>query len=167
MRNSLKIRDEGSHVLRPRSSHHGSALAAFLSAAALVVGCAGDATEPAAETTDGLTVVVETASEAYESGQPIEVAVRAVNRTAGTLVLEFSSGQRYDFWIEDETGQTVWQWSAARSFIQVVGSETVAPDEELVCRETVDIDLEPGDYVVAGAITTAALPRDETAITVR
>lgn len=113
-------------------------------------------------------VTVTTDRSMYGSGDEVEVRLRAWNTSDAAVTLEFTSGQRYDFQVQDVTGATVWTWSADRSFIQVLGEETLAPGEELVWTETVGATLEPGDYTAVGMVTNRSGPLvDRASFTVR
>jgi hypothetical protein len=48
------------------------------------------------------------------------------NPTANAATVSFPSGQRYDFVVADSaTGQSVWTWSANKSFVAATGEETI------------------------------------------
>ena len=64
---------------------------------------------------DPLQVSLATDKVMYRAGEPIELTLRVTNRSSRDTVLQFSSGQRYEFQIIDETGATQWTWSADRS----------------------------------------------------
>ncbi len=61
----------------------------------------------------------------------VRMTLHVLSAASAPLVLEFASSQRADFWVRDASGETVWMWSAARSFAQVTGQETVAPGGSL------------------------------------
>ena len=68
------------------------------------------------------------------------------------MVLDFSSGQRYDFAILRTPADTVWSWSEERMFMQMLGQETVQPNQVLVYREQVSPQLPAGTFTIAGRI---------------
>jgi hypothetical protein len=48
------------------------------------------------------------------------------NPSADAVKVTFPSGQRYDFVVADSaTGQSVWTWSANKSFVAALGEETI------------------------------------------
>ena len=104
----------------------------------------------------------------YRAGEPIELTLRVTNRSSRDTVLQFASGQRYEFQIVDENGATQWTWSADRSFIQMLGSETLPAGKSLEYREEVAARLQFGKYRVIGLCTTTRRPLEaSTAIAVR
>lgn len=83
------------------------------------------------------------------------LTLHVTNPTRSPVALEFTSGQRYDFEVTRLNGEELWRWSAARSFMQALGTETVAPGGSL--RYTADWesgDLE-GEFVATGEVTAS------------
>ncbi len=116
----------------------------------------------------GIEVSVTTDRAAYAPNEPIEIRLDVTNRTDTVVVFQFSDGQRYDFLIQDEGGETLWRWSADKSFIQVLGEERLVPGDTLIYRERFDGSLIPGTYSVAGMLVATNHPlRASTTITVR
>ncbi|HET8547150.1 MAG TPA: BsuPI-related putative proteinase inhibitor [Bryobacteraceae bacterium] len=99
-------------------------------------------------------------SHVYASGSREMLARLSVrNTTARPLVLNFRSGQRYDLNIRNDRGETVYVWSADKGFIQVLGTETIAPGGERSWVIIVPLaTLRPGRYV-AEAWVTNDLPK--------
>lgn len=95
---------------------------------------------------------------AYASGEPITVTLEVTNRTGAPLTFEFSSGQRYDFAIHDEAGETVWRWSRDKAFMQMMGQETIAPGNGLTYVEVFQGELLPGSYTVVGQVVATNRP---------
>ncbi|WP_205207759.1 BsuPI-related putative proteinase inhibitor [Bacillus sp. P14.5] len=63
------------------------------------------------------------------------------NQTEKEVTFEFTSSQRYDYAVKDASGETVFLYSSAAAFMQVLGTETLAQGEEL----TYTIELPPGE----------------------
>jgi hypothetical protein len=58
------------------------------------------------------------------------------NSSADPVKVVYPSSQRYDFSVADSaTGQTVWTWSANKSFAQVLGEETIPGGGSLTFTE--------------------------------
>ena len=115
-----------------------------------------------------LYLTLQTDKSSYRAGEPIELLLKLNNRSARDTTLQFSSGQRYDFQIVNESGETAWTWSADRSFIQALSSEQLGADAALEYREQIATPLPPGTYTVIGSITTTGMPLTaHTAITVQ
>ena len=115
-----------------------------------------------------LYLTLQTDKISYRAGEPIKLLLKLNNRSERDTTLQFSSGQRYDFQIVNESGETAWTWSADRSFTQALSSETLAADGALEYREEVATPLPPGRYAVSGSITTMGAPvTARTVITIR
>ena len=115
-----------------------------------------------------LYLTLQTDKVTYRAGEPIALLLKLNNRSGRDTTLQFSSGQRYDFQIVNESGETAWTWSADRSFMQALSSETLAADGALEYREECAAPLPPGRYAVSGSITTMGSPLTaRTVITVR
>ena len=81
------------------------------------------------------------------------------------LRLTFPSGQRFDLVIRNERNDVVLSWSASRSFIQVIGTETIEGERNWVIEVPLGAGSTPlpqGRYVAEGWLTTEG-PRAWTA----
>ncbi|HXA52975.1 MAG TPA: BsuPI-related putative proteinase inhibitor [Candidatus Acidoferrum sp.] len=74
--------------------------------------------------------------------------------SSSPLILSFTSGQEYDFALNDSAGNTLWRWSASRTFLQALHQRTVSDE----WSATVDIPwpTAPGDYTVQASVTASA-----------
>ena len=97
-------------------------------------------------------VSVTTDRQTYTAGDVIELTLELQNNSDQPLVLDFSSGQRYDFAILRTPADTVWSWSEERMFMQMLGQETVQPNQVLVYREQVSPQLPAGTFTIVGRI---------------
>lgn len=120
-------------------------LASFLAAACARTSDAGSPRE-AANPDLAASMVVE-----VQSGT-VELALHVTNHGREPVDFTFPSSQRYDFRITDAAGESVWQWSAARSFLQVVTEATLAPGETWTFRAEWS-EPRPGRYVGTGWVT--------------
>lgn len=90
---------------------------------------------------------------------PVTATFRLQVNAPSPLTLSFSSGQEYDFALDDSAGNTLWTWSANRTFAQALHQRTVKDE----WSATVEIPwpvatggtLQPGDYTVRASVTTA------------
>ncbi len=113
-------------------------------------------------------ISVTTDRATYAPDEPIAIRLDVTNRTDTVVVFHFSDGQRYDFLIRDEGGETRWRWSADKSFIQVLGDEQLAPGDTLTYQERFAGPLSSGTYAVVGALVATNFPLlARAAITVR
>ena len=97
-------------------------------------------------------VSVTTDRQTYTTRDVIEVTLELRNTSDQPLVLDFSTGQRYDFAILSTPADTVWSWSEGRMFMQMLGQETVQPNQVLVYREQVSPQLPAGTFTIVGRI---------------
>ena len=132
----------------------------------LLIACgAADAPEPPA---DGATPMEEGQSDVRlalvavpDTGAPGDsITGRLVLRNDGNLgsTLRFPSGQRYDFALLSERGDTLWKWSYERGFMMALGEERLEPGSELVWEEPVPLPAEPGAYRLAGWVASGDAP---------
>lgn len=149
-----------------RSPPHGFTCVAAL---ALVSACAGpeppNGADLVEDPTDGIQLLVSIDRFTYAPGDPLEVRIQLVNRTGVARALSFPTSQRYELIIRDEAGADVYRWSDDTMFLQVLGEELLAPQEEgPVWAETVEAPAVPGEYsfetlvVASEGGLTAALP---------
>ena len=97
-------------------------------------------------------VSVTTDRQTYTTGDVIELTLELQNNSDQPLMLDFSTGQRYDFAIRRTPADTVWSWSKERMFMQILGQETVQPNQVLVYREQVSPQLPAGTFTIVGRI---------------
>jgi Intracellular proteinase inhibitor len=100
----------------------------------------------------------------YTAGDAALVRMSLRNTTPTPLRLNFTSSQRYDMVIRNASGTEVFRWSAARSFLAVIGSETVSGGE-LNYAEVLPLAnlsgqaLAPGRYSLDAWIANALAPQ--------
>jgi hypothetical protein len=107
---------------------------------------------------------------AYEPGMPISFTIRVRNLGAQPVTLTFPTSQRFDVVIRRDV--EVSRWSQDKVFLQVQGSETWAPGQEVVYSDQwvpmTDIGphmvsepplrpLEPVVYIIHAEITSAGV----------
>lgn len=91
------------------------------------------------------------------AGRPASATFRL--RVSSPLTLAFTSGQEYDFALQDADGKTLWTWSADKTFLQSLHKRTVSGE----WSQTVEIpwptdrggDPQPGDYTLQATVTAA------------
>lgn len=92
----------------------------------------------------------------YDPHAVINLRLTLENWTKTPLTLHFNSGQSFDFAIRNESGETVYYWSANKLFIAVVREESVSGEKNWTVTE--ELDLAPGDYVLEAWLTTGPKP---------
>ncbi|ETP69791.1 intracellular proteinase inhibitor (BsuPI) [Planomicrobium chinense] len=76
------------------------------------------------------------------------------NQTEKPLTFDFTSSQRYDFALLDESGEQVFLQSSVSMYAQALGEETVKQAEELEYEiEVPPLELEPGTYTLEAWLT--------------
>ncbi len=93
----------------------------------------------------------------------VRLVFHVTNPTNEPIALEFSSGQRYDFAIRSAGGDDLWRWSADKSFMQALGSESLAPGATLQYVETWPTGRRKGAFVAAAELTSTSHPVQESA----
>jgi hypothetical protein len=68
-------------------------------------------------------------------GDGVRLTLQVTNAGPGPVTLAFSSGQTYDFAVL-RGGETLWTWSADRTFLQALRTETLAAGETRTFAET-------------------------------
>lgn len=113
-------------------------------------------------------VVVETDKSIYAADEPIVMSLQVTNTTDHPITLQFSSGQRYDFTVQDAEGKIAWRWSEGRAFTMALGTETLDPGQSLRYEERFTGHLDFGAYQVSGILTVTGDPMSASVmITVR
>ena len=97
-------------------------------------------------------VSVTTDRETYATNDVIELRLELKNDTNWPLVLEFTTGQRYDFAVLGTQGDTVWSSSAGRNFMQMLGQEAVQHGQSLLYSLQIRPELPPGTFQIVGRI---------------
>lgn len=134
----------------------------------LTLGFAWLGNEVAAMPAQQVEVVVTTDKSIYASGEPVNLRIELTNRTAAPVEFTFSSGQRYDFVLLTQSGDSIWRWSEGKGFIQMIGSEIVEPEGRLHYEEKFSRALDAGTYRVIGYVTARDVElKDELEITIR
>ncbi|HSK20736.1 MAG TPA: BsuPI-related putative proteinase inhibitor [Longimicrobiales bacterium] len=88
----------------------------------------------------------------------VVLEIHITNVASSPITLEFPSSQRYDFAVSTAEGESVWRWSAARSFMQVLGSEELQPGESRRYSETWVGSGEGREYVATGWVVSTSYP---------
>ena len=92
----------------------------------------------------------------------VRLVFHITNPSDRPVVLEFSSGQRYDFAIRNAAGD-VWRWSAAQSFMQALGTETIPAGGSLRYSETWPSGQRTGSFTATAQLTALNYPIEQRA----
>lgn len=99
-----------------------------LLAAALLAACTPPPPAGAPAASPDATPALVSSLSVQTSPDTVRLTLQVTNATEAPLTLSFPSGQTYDFAVL-RGGETLWTWSADRSFIQVLRDETLAAGE--------------------------------------
>ncbi|WP_010173313.1 BsuPI-related putative proteinase inhibitor [Bacillus coahuilensis] len=87
------------------------------------------------------------------------------NQTEDEIPLSFTSSQRYDFELTNETGEVVYLHSSVTSYLQQLGEETIAQGEMLEYPiDITQVGLESGDYTLKAWMTPTDGPMYDSTI---
>jgi hypothetical protein len=106
-----------------------------------------------------VTLKASTDQARYTPGQPIQVRMTATNTSRRGAYLQFTSGQRFDFSVYPQgKNEAVYTWSAARMFIQALGSLWLKPGQSQNFEAAVGDEmgeLKPGKYRLVAQLANA------------
>lgn len=113
---------------------------------------------------DSLTSVpLATSVQVEVDSSTARMVLHVTNPSSQPVTLEFTSGQRYDFAVRTAGGADVWRWSAARSFMQALGTETIEPGATVRYAENWEFGKRTGSFVVVAELVATNHPVTETA----
>lgn len=118
-----------------------------------------DASTRVMKTTGSISASAATDETVYSPGQPLRVSITARNAGKRAKTLNFPTSRRFDFSIfRDGESEPIYRWSAGRMFTQVLGSETLAPNETRTFEAGVGDateQLAPGNYRLEAHLTSS------------
>lgn len=91
----------------------------------------------------------------------VVLALHLTNSGTQPLVLEFNSMQRYDFQVQNASGETVWTWSADKLFGQMMGTETIGAGESREYRASWAAGGRTGTFVAVGRVVAMNKPIEQ------
>ncbi|HUH11550.1 MAG TPA: BsuPI-related putative proteinase inhibitor [Longimicrobiales bacterium] len=118
----------------------------------------GDVDADSASVASALAISLE--AQVREAG--VHFRLHATNTSGAPLVLDFRSGQRFDFIVREANGGEVWRWSEDRMFTQALGQETLDAGETVTFEATWRAEGRTGTFVADGRITTTPPLEQET-----
>ncbi len=102
------------------------------------------------------TMEIETVADA------VRLTLHVTNRSAEPIQLEFTSGQRFDFQVarmdNGAVGEPLWTWSADKSFLQALSTETLAPGGSLRYSAEWPAGGVTGNFIAHGSVTSTNHP---------
>lgn len=89
-------------------------------------------------------------------GQSPEFALTLTNQSGEERVLEFGSGQKFDFLVK-QGEEVIWQWSEDMMFTSALESVTLGAGESITFTAQWD-EAFTGEYTLVGLITEMSSP---------
>lgn len=123
----------------------------IVSLALLLAGCTAAAVAPSAG------APLATSLQAEPRSDTVRFVLQVTNVKDRPVVLDFTSGQEYDFAVLQE-GREVWRWSAGRMFTQALRADTLAPGETRTYRAGWVPGDARGDLTVRGELRSGSHP---------
>lgn len=120
--------------------------------ASALAACASPPEEMPHPEEDSVPQELVTSLEVKVGGDSVQLRLHATNVTERPVVLEFTSGQRFDFAIQQE-GREIWRWSTGRAFTQALGSESISPGATLTYSAAWEPEERTGNFRAVGMIT--------------
>jgi hypothetical protein len=109
-----------------------------------------------------VTLKAATDQKRYAPGQTVQVRLTATNTAKRGAYLRFTSGQRFDFSVYPVgQGEAVYTWSAARMFIQALGSLWLKPGQSQSFDASIGDEmgaLKPGKYRLHARLANSPRP---------
>ncbi|MCD8511000.1 MAG: BsuPI-related putative proteinase inhibitor [Bacillus sp. (in: Bacteria)] len=90
----------------------------------------------------------------------VTVVMKLTNNSNDDRQIEFSSGQQFDVFIKDPSGETVYHYAEDKMFTQALIMKDLAPDESLVFEDEWEADA-AGEYTVEAMLILYAIDGEE------
>jgi hypothetical protein len=116
----------------------------------------GRAEATAAELSPTLTVRV--------AADTVTFTLEVANGGMSPVVLEFGTGQRYDFAVRDSAGVEMWRWSSEQLFTQALGTEAVEAGRVLSYEVVWMAGAQRGEYEAVGTLVSTSHPVEMTTL---
>ncbi|OCA85764.1 hypothetical protein A8F94_12895 [Bacillus sp. FJAT-27225] len=108
----------------------------------------------------GKGIVANEVEAVLDEESPLIFQYEVKNQTEQTVNFDFTSSQRYDYSVKDKNGKELFLFSSVASFLQALGTETLAPGETLSYEINLsDLELEKGDYELTVWMTPKEGPK--------
>lgn len=82
------------------------------------------------------------------------------NQTTKDYTFMFTSSQRYDYSLKNESGEEIVRLSAISSYLQALSDETLKPGEELIYEFNLVEELSVGEYSLDVWLTSSSTKKD-------
>lgn len=103
---------------------------------------------------DSLEFSLEIPKTKFKSKERVPIALRVKNLGNSPVGLFFTSGQKFDIFIQDASGREIWRWSKDKAFTMALEEIELKPGgEKIFSAEWPQVDstgkiVSPGDYLV-------------------
>jgi len=130
------------------------ALALVLSLGVWAGGCARSEPTPGVQESEGVSSDLVATMQVEPAAGEVGLTLHVTNTTSAPIELEFSSGQRFDFTVTRLDGESLWTWSADKSFMAALGQETVPAGGSLRYEAEWPSQGLRGEFVATGTLTS-------------
>jgi len=89
----------------------------------------------------------------YLQGEVVRLLLSVTNNGNEEVVLKFSSGQQYDFYVQDSEDVEIWRWSANRLFTQALSEISIPVGVTVNFSELWDQTATDGQTLARGSYT--------------
>lgn len=93
---------------------------------------------------EGLTQRVDVSASMYEEDGGLKMTLTIENRTDNTITIHHTSGQRFDFKLFDDKGETLYTWSEGKMFTMALGTTEIEPGESVYYEVLLESELYEG-----------------------
>lgn len=95
-------------------------------------------------------ITLTTDKQVYQPKDPIAMALTVCNSGSQSYQAIFSSGKKYDFFLNDANGKEVWKWSGDKLFSQAFSKMALEPGKPKTYVIVFDQVLPSGEKLKAG-----------------
>lgn len=93
---------------------------------------------------EGLTQRVDVSASMTEADGGLKMTLTIENRTGNTITIQHMSGQRFDFKLFDDKGETLYTWSEGKAFTMALGATEIEPGESVCYAALLESELYEG-----------------------
>jgi len=125
------------------------------------------ASETATTYKEGIQLTIELDKSSYPAGESLNVTLRVTNRRDTPITLIFGSAQIFDFEIGSVDQSFSYRWSSHKAFAQVITEIKLEPGEFYERELPVDVNLQPGKYLIEGATARFVVAESSESLTLK
>ena len=93
----------------------------------------------------------------HPNGDTLTAKTQVRNVSNDTVIIPYSTQQKFDFWLKNKSGKQIWQWSKSRDFAKRPTADTLAPGDEIKAAGVYSGRLDPGPYFLTAKVTSDSI----------